>query len=82
MKNILIVVALMVGLAACSQHTLPSRHPNYLPSRYPVMLPSRAYQKPKVNVRGEKVIIVMSKQQYLEMERRRNQRFASPRFKH
>lgn len=71
MKKLLLVVTLLVTLVACSQQTLPSRQPHYLSSRHPRMLPSRFYQQPKVNIRGEKVIIVMSKQQYLEMERRK-----------
>lgn len=71
MKKILFLAAVMFSLVACSQQTLPSRQPDQLPSRNPRMLPSRTYQQPKVTIRGNKVIIVMSKQQYLEMERRK-----------
>jgi hypothetical protein len=71
MKKILFLAAVMFSLVACSQQTLPSRQPDQLPSRNPRMLPSRAYQQPKVTIKGNKVIIVMSKQQYLEMERRK-----------
>ena len=71
MKKLLLVVTLLVTLVACSQQTLPSRQPHYLSSRHPRMLPSRAYQQPKVKFRGDKVVIIMSKQQYLEMERRK-----------
>jgi len=71
MKKILFLAAVMFSLVACSQQTLPSRQPDQLSSRNPRMLPSRAYQQPKVTIKGNKVIIVMSKQQYLEMERRK-----------
>ena len=85
MKKILFLVSVMFSLVACSQQTLPSRQPDQLSSRNPRMLPSRAYQQPKVTIKGNKVIIVMSKQQYLEMERRKHviiqNKMRAPRFK-
>ena len=86
MKKILFLVLVMFSLVACSQQTLPSRQPDQLSSRNPRMLPSRAYQQPKVTIKGNKVIIVMSKQQYLEMERRKQviiiqNKMRAPRFK-
>lgn len=73
MKKLFTIAIMLLTLAACSQQTLPSRHPDHLSSRYPKMLPSRAYQQPKVKIKGDKVTITMSKQQYLELERRRNE---------
>ena len=66
MKKILFLTSVMFSLVACSQQTLPSRHPDQLSSRNPR-------------------IIVMSKQQYLEMERRKQviiqNKMRAPRFK-
>jgi hypothetical protein len=70
MKKLFTVALLFLSLGVFSQQ-LPSRQPEQLPSRYPHMLSSRAYQQPKVKFRGDKVVIIMSKQQYLEMERRK-----------
>ena len=85
MKKILFLVSVMFSLVACSQQTLPSRQPDQLSSRNPRILPSRLYQQPKVTIKGNKVIIVMSKQQYLEMERRKQviiqNKMRAPRFK-
>lgn len=73
MKKLFTIAVMLLTLAACSQQTLPSRHPNHLSSRTPRMLPSRVYQQPKVKIKGDKVTITMSKQQYLEMERRKHE---------
>ena len=86
MKKLFTITLMLLTLAACSQQTLPSRNQDNLPSRNPRMLPSRAYQQPKVTIKGNKVIIVMSKQQYLEMERRKQviiiqNKMRAPRFK-
>ena len=85
MKKLFTITLMLLTLAACSQQTLPSRQPDQLSSRNPKMLSSRAYQQPKVTIKGNKVIIVMSKQQYLEMERRKQviiqNKMRAPRFK-
>lgn len=75
----LFTIALLLFSAVVFSQQLPSRHPDYLLSRHPKPLASRSYQEPKVKFKGEKVIIIMSKQQYLEMERRKQERF-SPRY--
>ena len=72
MKKLFTIAVMLLTLAACSQQTLPSRYPDHLSSRHPRMLPSRVYQRPTVKIKGDKVTITMSKQQYLELERRRN----------
>jgi hypothetical protein len=77
MKKLITIALLFLSLGVFSQQ-LPSRQHDQLSSRHPRMLPSRAYQQPKVKIKGDKVIIIMSKQQYLEMERRKQVRMRAP----
>ena len=84
----LFTIALLLFSAVVFSQQLPSRQPDHLPSRFPAPLASRQYQQPKVKIKGDKVIITMSKEQYLRMERmkqmfaeRREHGFSPRRFK-
>jgi len=75
MKKLFTIALILFSSVVFSQQ-LPSRNIDNLPSRRPEMLHSRMYQQPKVKIKGNKVTITMSKQQYLEMERRKQMMMA------